>query len=76
LNKRRLKAQNGPIFWPPPGYTCAPTALSRFTNVLFRHHWHYAMQKNVSSIEFEQRNLCRVLHFNRQNLMLINPPND
>jgi len=27
-------------------------------------------------MEIEQRYLCRVLHFNRQNLMLISPPND
>ena len=43
---------------------------TRFKNVIFRHH--YVMQKNSSSIETEQRYLCRVnLHFNRQNLMLI-----
>jgi len=29
------------------------------------------MQKNSSSIETNQFNFCRVLHFNRQNLMLI-----
>jgi len=34
------------------------------------------MQKNSSSIETEQRYLCSVLHFNRQNLMLVSPPSD
>jgi len=29
-----------------------------------------------SFIETEQRYLCRVLHFNRQNLMLVSPSND
>jgi len=48
-----------------------PTALPRFKNVIFRHH--YVMQKNSSSAETEQRYLCRVLHFNRQKLMLISP---
>jgi len=38
-----------------------PTALSRIKNVVF-----------ISSGETEQRYLRRVLHFNRQNLMLIN----
>jgi len=42
-------------------------------NVIFRHHY---IGKNSSSIETEQCYLCRVLHFNRQNLMLITPPND
>ena len=51
-----------------------PTPLLRFKNVIYRHH--YVMQKNSSCIETEQRYLCRVLHFNRQNLMLISPPND
>jgi len=51
-----------------------PTALARFKNVICRHH--YAMQKNSSCTETEQRYLCRVLHFNRQNSMLIRPPND
>jgi len=43
-----------------------PTPLPRFKNVIFRHH--YVMQKNRRYIETEQRHLCRVLHFNRQNL--------
>ena len=43
-------------------------------NVIFRHH--YVMQKNSSCIETEKSYLCQVLHFNRQNLMLIGPPND
>jgi len=43
-----------------------PTALPRFKNVMFRHH--YVIQKNRCCIETEQRYLCRVLHFNRQNL--------
>jgi len=46
-----------------------PTALPRFKNVIFRHH--YVMQKNCNCIEIEQHCLCRVPHFNRQNLMLI-----
>jgi len=33
------------------------------------------MRKNSSSIETNQFNLCKV-HFNRQNLLLITPPND
>jgi len=51
-----------------------PTALPRFKNVIFRHH--YVMQKNSSCIETEKSYLNKVLHFNRQNLMLIAPPND
>jgi len=43
-----------------------PTALSRFKNVIFRHH--YVMQKNSGCIETKQPYLCRVLHFSRQNL--------
>ena len=39
-------------------------------------HWHHAMQKNSSSTETVQRYLRKVLHFHRQNLMLIRPPND
>jgi len=42
-----------------------PTALPRFKNVVFRHH--YVMQKNSLCTETEQGYLCRVLHFNRQN---------
>jgi len=34
------------------------------------------MQKNSSCIETDKSYLCKVLHFNRQNLMLIGPPND
>jgi len=34
------------------------------------------MQKNSTCIETEKSYLCKVLHFNRQNLMLINSPND
>jgi len=33
------------------------------------------MQKNSCYIGTEQRNLCRVLHLNCQNLVLISPPN-
>jgi len=55
-------------------HTNTPTALPRFKNVISRHH--YVMQKNGSCIETEQRYLCRVLHFNRQNSMWIRPPND
>jgi len=51
-----------------------PTALSRFKNVIFRHH--YVMQKNSRCTETEKSFLCKVLHFNSQNLMLIGPPND
>jgi len=46
---------------------------TRFKNVIFRHH--YGTRKNSSCIETEQCYLCRVLHFNRQNLMLITSPN-
>jgi len=52
----------------------APTALPSFKNVIFRHH--YVMQKNSRCIEAEKSYLCKVLHFNNQNLMLIGPPND
>jgi len=52
----------------------APSALPLFKNVIFRHH--HAMQKNSSCIETEKSCLWKVLHFNRQNLMLIGPPND
>jgi len=51
-----------------------PTAPSRFKKGIFQHN--YAIHKNSSSIETEQRYLCRVLHFNRSSLMLISPPND
>jgi len=51
-----------------------PTALPRFKSVIFRHH--YVMQKNSRCIETEQHCRCGVLHFNRQNLMLISLPND
>jgi len=34
------------------------------------------MQKNSRCIETEESCLCRVLYFNRQNLMLVSPPND
>jgi len=51
-----------------------PAALPRFKNVIFRHH--YVMQKDSSCIENEQRYLCKVLHFNCHNSMLIHPPND
>jgi len=51
-----------------------PTAPSRFKNVISRHH--YVIQKNIGSTETGQRYLCRVLHFNRQILMLISPLND
>jgi len=59
-----------------PNYACKHIncTISRFKNVIFRHH--YVIQKNSSCIETEQRYLCRGLHFNRQNWMLINPPND
>jgi len=40
----------------------------------FRHH--YVLQKNSNCIETEKSYLCKVLHFNRQNFMLIGPPND
>jgi len=53
-----------------------PTAIPRFKNVNFQYH--YVMQKlmkNSAKVRY-QRYLCRVLHFNRQNLMLISPPND
>jgi len=51
-----------------------PTALPRFKNVNFRQH--YVIQKNSSCIETEKGYLCKVLHFNCQNLMLIGPAND
>ena len=50
------------------------TALPGFKNVIFRHN--YIMQKNSRCTETEQSYLCRVLHFNRQNFMLISPPNE
>jgi len=50
------------------------TLLSRFKNVIFGHR--YITQKSNSSVETEQSQLSRVLHFNRQNLILISPPND
>jgi len=34
------------------------------------------MQKNSICIDTEQRYVCRILHFNRQNLMFTKPPND
>ena len=37
-----------------------PTALPRFKNVIFRHH--YVMQKNSSCIDTEKSYLCKVLH--------------
>jgi len=43
-----------------------PTALPCCNNVIFRHHC--VMQKNCRCIETEQHCLCRVPHFNRQNL--------
>ena len=46
----------------------------RFKNVIFRHH--YVMQKNSRCIETEQSYLCRVLYFNRQNLILTSLPKD
>ena len=51
-----------------------PTPLPRFKNVIFRHH--YVMQKNSGCTETEQHCLCRILHLNYENLMLISPPND
>ena len=44
-----------------------------FKNIIFRYH--HVMQKNSSYAETEQRSICRVLHFNRQNLMFISPLN-
>jgi len=52
----------------------APNAPPRFKNVIFRHH--YVTQKNSRCIETEQSYLCKVLYFNRQNLMLIRLPKD
>jgi len=46
-----------------------PTALLYFKYVIFQHH--YVMSKNSRCIEIEQSYLCRVLYFNRLNLMLI-----
>jgi len=37
--------------------------------------YHYAMQKNSSCAGTEKSYLCKVLHFNRQNVMLIDSPN-
>jgi len=42
--------------------------------VIFRHQ--YVMQKNSSCIKTEKSYLYKVLHFNRQNEMLINSPNN
>jgi len=33
-------------------HASTPTASSRFKNVILRHHWHYAMQKNDISMVF------------------------
>jgi len=49
-------------------------ALPRFRDVIFRHH--YVTQENSSCIEIEKSYLCKVLHFNRQNVVLINSPTD
>jgi len=57
-----------PTIWPQV------TTQTHIKNVILRHH--YVMQKNSICIETEQRYLCRILHFNGQNLMFINPPND
>jgi len=51
---------------------CTTALQERYFPTQLRH----GMQKNSHCIETEQRDLCRVIHFNRQNLMLINPPND
>jgi len=50
------------------------TLLFRFQDVIFRRR--YILQKSSSSIETAQGWLYRVLHFNRQNLILISPPSD
>ena len=47
---------------------------TRFKNIIFRHH--YVMQKNTNCFETDKSHLCKALHFNRQNLMLLGPPND
>jgi len=69
-----LYLQFKPIIWAqsyPRKYTNCTTPLQE---VIFWHH--YVMQKNSSCIETEKSYLCKVLHFNRQNWMLIGPPND
>jgi len=54
-----------------------PTTVPRLQERYFpRFLHHYVMQKNSRCIKIEQRYLCRVLQFNRQNSMLISPPND
>jgi len=55
-------------------HVSALTSLPRLKNVIFR--CHYVMQKNSRCTETEQLSLCRVLHFNRQNLMFISQRDD
>ena len=65
----QLKLTIWVVSWPRKHINCTP----RFKKVIFRPH--YVMRKNSSCIEPEQCYLCRVMHFNHQNLMLITPPN-
>jgi len=61
-----------PIIWAqsyPRKYTNCITPVQE---VMFRHH--YVMQKHSSCIETEKSYPCKVLHFNRQNLIF--SPND
>jgi len=69
-----LYLQFKPLIWAQSYHENTPTALPRFREAIFRHH--YVMQKNSSCTETEKSYLCKVRHFNRQNLMLINSPND
>ena len=50
-----------------------PTALPCFNKDIFPEH--NVMQKSSRCIEIEQHCLCRIPNFNRQNLVLISPPN-
>jgi len=69
-----LYLQLKPTIWAQSYQRKHIKCATRFKNVIFRHH--YVMQKNSNCIETEKCYLCKALHFNRQNLMLIGPPND
>ena len=69
-----LYLQVKPTIWaqsyPRKHTNCTTPLQERYFPTPLRH----GMQKNSHCIETEQRYLCRVIHFNRQNLMLISPP--
>jgi len=55
-----------------------PRKCTNCTTPLQERHFPAPLRQaeNSSCIETEKSYLCKVLHFNRQNLMLIGPPND